>query len=150
GNRRFAATIEAGRRPRAATRPARGARRLLLQLLRGPACRQPQRLGRRPPRLRPGIPVRIRSLTTSAVALLAAVTGVVTLLPPAPARAVPTAAPGKKDATTVASSSGAAASGLSKIVVPPGGGGGDAAAVPTRNGDELPLPSEGDRDRPRI
>src|SRR4051812_20512475 len=86
GNRRVAGTAAAGCRARVPTRPTRGARRLLLQLFRRPARGQPQRLGGRPPRLRLGIPVRIGSLTTTstAAALWAAVTGVVTLLPPAP------------------------------------------------------------------
>jgi D-alanyl-D-alanine carboxypeptidase/D-alanyl-D-alanine-endopeptidase (penicillin-binding protein 4) len=89
--------------------------------------------------------VRIRPLSHPAAALLA-VTGVVAA-PLAPARAVDTVAVVKKDATTSALTSRPAASGLGKMLVGPG------SVDPTtrlRDGDELPLPSEGDRDRPRI
>ena len=92
--------------------------------------------------------MRIRSLTGHAAALLAAVAGLVAL-PPASARAVggTVVAVVKKDATTGASTSRLAVAGLGKMVVAPGAG--DAAAR-MRDGDELPLPSEGDRDRSRI
>ena len=97
--------------------------------------------------------MRVRSLTAGAAALVSALTGVLAL-PPAPARAGPTMAPGsEKGETAAALASRAPASSLnnnnSKMVVSPSAGGGDAGAR-LRNGDELPLPSEGDRDRPRI
>ncbi|HET6150687.1 MAG TPA: D-alanyl-D-alanine carboxypeptidase/D-alanyl-D-alanine-endopeptidase [Polyangia bacterium] len=93
--------------------------------------------------------MRVRSLSTTAAALLAALTGVAALPPPAPAHAGPITA-GKKDVTTGASISWPAASGLSKMVVGPVVGGVGDGAARMHNGDELPVPSEGDRDRPRI
>jgi serine-type D-Ala-D-Ala carboxypeptidase/endopeptidase (penicillin-binding protein 4) len=83
----------------------------------------------------------VASLATRMAVVVAIVTATV-----APAGAVDIGGGLKKVAVASASPSNAAASRLGKILVAPVG---DSASR-SRNGDELPLPSENDRDRGRI
>jgi D-alanyl-D-alanine carboxypeptidase/D-alanyl-D-alanine-endopeptidase (penicillin-binding protein 4) len=95
--------------------------------------------------------VRRGSLTGQVTALLAVMVAVApavtVILRSSRAHAGATVAALKRDATALASSGPGAGSRLGKVGLTPSS---NDAVMRTRNGDEVPLPSENDRDRSRI